>query len=298
MHPRQRNMKFVMLLSLGLFIFASCGSQQNADNSPEEAKADLYYSNGTANLMNGNYTEALDKLLEANALRPNDSKVLNNLGMAYYFKNDVKQALKNITRAIEIDPKNSDARVNLASIYFQRGNLAEARNQYEIVSKDLIYKSQFRTYYNLGLLALKENKRDQARNYFHKSVKEREDYCPANYQLGLLERSQYNFASALDWFRKAQLTTCVTLPEPHLGEAQTLIELREYAKARIKLNYMMEKFGKSPIAPIVSSTLRELDQKEVRTPDEISMQEKINLQRKLEAISNPDGDKTYTSPSF
>lgn len=292
------NMKMIMTLVTALLVFTSCGGQQLADKSPAEAKADLYYANGTANLMNGNYTEALDKLLEANNLRPNDSKVLNNLGMAYYFKNDVKSALKNIIRAIEIDPKNSDARVNLASIYFKQGNFAEAKKQYEMVTKDLIYKSQFRTYYNLGLLALKENKIDVAKKYFLLSVKDREDYCPANYQLGVIERDLYNFASALNWFRKAQLTTCVTLPEPHLGEAKTLIELREYDKARIKLNYILEKFAQTPFAAFATNELQNLNRSEGANTGEISLQEKLNLQKKMEEISGQNSEKTFNSPSF
>lgn len=292
------NMKLIMTLVTTLFVLASCGGQQVADKSPEEAKADLYYANGTANLMNGNYTEALGKLLEANNLRPNNSKVLNNLGMAYYFKNDVNSALKNITRAIELDPKNSDARVNLASIYFKQGKISEAKKQYEMVTKDLIYQSQFRTYYNLGLLELKENRIDQAKKYFLLSVKDREDYCPANYQLGLIERGQYNFASALNWFRKAQLTTCVTLPEPHLGEARTLIELRELEKARIKLNYILEKFSQTPFAALATNELQNLDQKDSNKTGEISLREKLNLQKKMEEIGEQGSEKTFNSPSF
>ena len=102
MHSKQLSIHLIVTL---LFFVVGCGGQQVVDKSTEEKKADLYYSTGTANLMNGSYTEALDKLIEANQLRPNDTKILNNLGMAYYFKNDVKNALFHIKKAIEVDPK-------------------------------------------------------------------------------------------------------------------------------------------------------------------------------------------------
>ncbi len=302
LHPMPLKLKSNIQLFLGLGLIAmllvGCGSGQVSDKSATEKKADLYYANGTANLMERNYTEALEKLLEANRLRPNDTKILNNLGMAYYFKNDTKNALRFIKESIEVDPKNSDARVNLASIYFQLGNLKEAQEQYTRVTKDLIYPNQFRTYYNLGLIAIKEKNLAGAKNYFLKSVKEKDDYCPANYQLAILEHSNYNFASALEWFRKAQLGTCVSKPEPHLGEAKTLIELREFDKARAKLSYIIEKFPTTGYAARASSELQELDKRDTPQSGELSLKEKLELQRRLDAIKAENAKPTFESPSF
>lgn len=302
MHPMPQKKKSITQLFLSLsfitLLLASCSSGQVADKSATDKKADLYYANGTANLMNRNYTEALEKLLEANRLRPNDTKVLNNLGMAYYFKNDTKNALRFISESIKVDPKNSDARVNLASIYFQLGNIKEAQEQYLRVTKDLIYPNQFRTYYNLGLISIKENNLAEAKNYFLKSIKEKDDYCPANYQLALIERGNYNFASALEWFRKAQLGTCVSKPEPHMGEAKTLIELREYDKARAKLAYIVEKFPTSGYAAQANGELQELDKKDSPQSGELSLKEKLELQRRLDAIKAENAKPTFESPSF
>ena len=298
MHPKQSKIQVILAIAFLASLLVGCGSGEVVDKSSQEKKADLYYANGTANLMSKNYTEALDRLIDANQYRPNDTKILNNLGMAYYFKNDLKHALENIKKSIEVDPKNSDARVNLASIYFKEGNIDEARAQYLHVTKDLIYANQFRTYYNLGLIAVKQGQEKLAQDYFIKSVKEREDYCPANYQLALQARRQYNFASALNWFRKAQLGTCVSMPEPHIGEAKTLIELREFEKARLKLNYILEKFGTTAYAAYATNELKQLDKSESHSEGDISLQEKINLRRRLEQLSKEESKETYKSPSF
>ncbi len=298
MHPTKSKIQLFLSLSFIALFLASCGSGQVAEKSSDEKKADLYYSTGTANLMNRNYTDALDKLLEANRLRAGDTKILNNLGMAYYFKNDTKHALHFITEAIKVDPKNSDARVNLASIYFQLGNLKEAKEQYLRVTQDLVYPNQFRTYYNLGLISIKESDLGTAKNYLVKAVKEKEDYCPANYQLALIEHKNYNFASALEWFRKAQLSTCVSQPQPHLGEARTLIELREYDKARTKLNFIVEKFATTPYAAMANNEIRELDKRDSSQSGELSLKEKIELQRRMDAIKAENAKPTFESPSF
>lgn len=299
MHPKKSKIHLFLSLSFIALTLVSCGSNEVVDKPANDKKADLYYATGTANLMDRNYTDALDKLIEANRLRPNDTKTLNNLGMAYYFKNDTKHALHFIAEAIKVDPKNSDARVNLASIYFQLGNLKEAREQYLRVTKDLVYPNQFRTYYNLGLISLKEKDMGGAKHYFSMSIKEKEDYCPANYQLALVEHQNYNFASALEWFRKAQLSTCVSKPQPHMGEARTLIELREYEKARMKLAYIIEKFPTTTYATQANAELQQLENKESPKSGELSLKEKIKLQRRLDALKAEETAKpTFESPSF
>src|SRR5690606_15241113 len=104
---------------LAIWLVTGCSSQ--SIEKPNEKKADLYYGQGTTDLYAKNYTQALKNLLKADELTPNNSKIQNNLGMAYYFKEQEKLALFHLTRAAEIDPTNTDAKMNIATIYFNSG---------------------------------------------------------------------------------------------------------------------------------------------------------------------------------
>ena len=75
--------------------------------------------------------------------------------MAYYFRKDTTSAIAKIKKSLEVDPKNSDARNNLGTIYFNLGKYKLAQQQYEAILTDLVYQGQFRVLYNLALIYFK-----------------------------------------------------------------------------------------------------------------------------------------------
>ena len=155
--------KFNLVNYLFLFLFLSCSLLTGNDTKTNKDKrADIYYSHGTSKLILKDYTNALKFLLKAKSLKPNDTKVLNNLAMTYYFKKDFRKSQENFLKALRSDPQNSDARNNLASLYLKRGLLKKAEREYRRVQENLIYPHQYRVSYNLALIHLKRGKRETA----------------------------------------------------------------------------------------------------------------------------------------
>jgi tetratricopeptide (TPR) repeat protein len=275
------------LLSTLLFlsvIISSCSSNKVKEPTAEEKRAMIYYGQGTRDLVDKDYTKALKNLLEANALKPHDTKIHTNLGMAYYFKKNHDLALKHLNRALEIDTKNSDARQNIATIYMEQGKLDLAEHQYQLVLKDLVYESQYRTYYNLGILELRRNNFAKSIEHFKASIGVNENYCPAFYQLGKIHYNQNNYKSALKMFREASMGTCFENPEPHYMQAMTMIKMKDYAKASMKLEEMTEKFALTKYEAIARKAL--IDVKKMKNK---------NYQESMEA-KNYDGN--ILTPDF
>ena len=102
--------------------------------------------------------------------------------MAYYFKGADKRAIAAINKALEIDKKNTAARMNLATIELKRKNYKRAEKLYFEILEDLTYMAQFRTYYNLGILNQELGQQQKALEYFAKSLKENDTYCPVYQQ--------------------------------------------------------------------------------------------------------------------
>lgn len=224
-------------------LVVSCSSSKTKTISKTDKKANIFYAQGTRNLVDKDYTKALKNLLEANTYRSDDTKIHTNLGMAYYFKKNQTLALKHLNYAIELDPKNTDAKLNIATIYMESGNYDLAKKSYENVLEDLIYEKQFRTYYNLGVLELKRNNVKAAMNYFAQSNKVNENYCPAFFQRGKVYYSQKQFKKALKMFQESALGTCYEKPEPHYMQALSLIKMRKWGEANIKLDEISERFA-------------------------------------------------------
>src|SRR5665647_1123166 len=220
------------ILACGLLILSSCASKKDSLN---QKQANLYFGAGTQSLIDQKYTDALASLLKANELDPDNSQILNNLGMAYYFKGERDLAVTNLNQALKIDEKNSDARVNLASIYYKDGNYDQAEKIYKVVLQDLTYDKQARTLYNLGVMQLQVRKNmASAENYFLKSIKEDENYCPSHFQMGIIHYKQGSFNKALRNFKNASLGTCYESPASHYYQALTLTELHRYEDAHLK----------------------------------------------------------------
>jgi type IV pilus assembly protein PilF len=262
-----------LLIILSTFIVISCSSKAE---KKRKTQADLYYGAGTQSLMSQDYTDALTNLLKANELDPDNSGIINNLGMAYYFKGEQDLALRTLKRAIELDDKNSDAKVNLASIYFHNGNLNDAERIYKSVLKDLIYDKQARTLYNLGLLEMKRNDEVAAQNYFKKSVKEDANYCPSFFQMGLMQYNRKQFAQSLKNFKEASMGVCFESPAAHYYQGLSLTGLRRFNEARMKFDEIDARFKTSEFAPKARAKMMELTEIEKTTaPEEVHASRKV-----------------------
>ena len=249
-----------LILSIILLSLVSCASKNDVrEPTVEEKKADLYYQRGTNFLVRKEYTEALAHLIKANQFNDEDTKTHNNLGMAYYFKGDKKKSLEHLKMSLELDPKNGDARNNLASIYFTLKQFDNALKQYGELLKDLTYQKQYRTYHNMGLIYLRKNRKDMAYKLFSKAVKEKEDYCPSYFQLGKLSEQDYSFHRAINFYHKATLGACFENPAPLFKQGEVYMKLGDDTKAFHKFKEIMEKFPTNNYSILAGRKLRALD---------------------------------------
>ena len=129
-------MKQLILVTIA-FAFIGCASNKKEEKSAAIKKAEVYYGQGTRQLVDKNYTSALKHLLQANALDPNNTKTENNLAMAYHFKGRTDFAIKYLEKSIKSDTKITDARLNLATFYMSKNQYKEAELQYNHILDDL-----------------------------------------------------------------------------------------------------------------------------------------------------------------
>lgn len=249
-----------MKLSLVLILvtFISCASKQEKISKTDK-KAEIYYNQGTQELVSKNYTLALKHLLEANSLKPDDSRILNNLGMAYFFKKRHDRAVRYIKYSIKVDPKNTRARLNLATVYMEMGKYSQAKSQYDIVLDDLTFEGQYRTYYNIGVLTLKQGKINEAINYFKQSINENESFCASHFYLGEIYFKRRNFEKALASFKASGLGTCYNNPKPMYHQALSYIKLKQFGTAKIKLEEIIERFAASKYEKMANQKLQTLN---------------------------------------
>lgn len=252
------------LTLISLILLIGCSTNNVSQKSPKKKKAELYYSQGTAELVKKDYTKALINLKEAVKLDSDNSKVHNNLGMAYYFKGDQTSAFKHLKKSLELDSKNSDARNNLASILVSNNQLEQAKKQYLLVLKDLEYPHQYRTYYNLASIAIKQGEAHKAFKYLESSLNEKNTYCPALFQKGVLLYKKSFFVKALEAFQKSSSGTCAKDPAPRYHQALAYIALNRPDQALLKLREVIEAYPSSSYALLAKTKIQNLEFSEVK----------------------------------
>lgn len=256
--------KQIALMAMVIFVSACSSKAQQT----KKQQSELYFGAGTQSLMSQDYTDALTNLIKANELDPENSGIMTNLAMAYYFKGERDLAVKTLKETIALDEENSDAKINLATIYFKDGDINNAEKIYKQVLKNLTYDKQARTFYNLGTIELKRRNVAGAESYFKRSIKEESNYCPSYLQLGIIQYDRKQYNTAFKNFKEASMGTCYESPAAHYYQGMSLYQLRRFNEARMKFDEIDAKFKTSEYAQRARMKMVELTEIEKNIPAE------------------------------
>jgi type IV pilus assembly protein PilF len=153
-------------------------------NNDSKERANLHQQMGNSFFQAGRYPEALRELLQAEKLDSSNPMIQNNIGLIYFARSRPDLAEKYIKRAIDLEPKYTDAKNNLARIYIEVGKYQEADALLKVVLQDLTYSDSTRAWINLGLSKFAQKDWSKSQESFQKAVRLNRDNCSANTYLG------------------------------------------------------------------------------------------------------------------
>src|ERR1700723_2885037 len=116
-------MKVLITFVIAVLVFHTTGC---ATNQADHERAMLHLQIGTSYLQAGKNPQAMSELLKAEELDPKDPQIMNNLGLAYYVRGNLKQAEEKFRNAIAADRKFTDAKNNLGRVLIDADRLNEA----------------------------------------------------------------------------------------------------------------------------------------------------------------------------
>lgn len=156
---------------------------------------------GVALYEAGRYPEALKDLTNAYKINPRSPAITNALGLAYHARGRSDLAIKYLLESLSIDPSFTEARNNLVRIYIETKDFKSARQQLNLVKKDLTYSALDKVYINEGLFYYDQKQYSKALVPFEKAIDYGRENCAAHHLYGksLFELKKYaEAATALD----------------------------------------------------------------------------------------------------
>jgi uncharacterized protein (AIM24 family) len=146
----------------------------------------LHYNRGREAFQEGRYAEARRELEGAQRLRPDDSDVLNLLGLVYFKTNAFPEAEVIYRRLVKENP------------------------------------NVFILHSNLGLILFKQGKLDEAEQFLLRAVELRPNYAKSHLYLGLLYRQRRKLEPALEHLKFAGADKLVKEVESEMRPADTV----------------------------------------------------------------------------
>lgn len=153
---------------------------------------------GTSFLLQGRKEEALDSLLKAVSLLPEDPALHSNLGLIYYELASYDTAENHCRLALQFRPDDAIAQNNLGNILQALGRPDEAKACFRRAID--LNPNVAEAHYNLGHALQTLGRLDEAENCYRRALEIRPQYADAHENLGnLLKERGYQDEALASW---------------------------------------------------------------------------------------------------
>nr|WP_321402964.1 tetratricopeptide repeat protein [uncultured Desulfobacter sp.] len=178
-------MKTKLFILICIFtVTASCTSTVQTQKQNKIAQA--IKKEGDVFQAQGNYTAALNKLLEAEKMDPDDPYIQNSLGLAYMGKERDDMAIEAFNKALSLKPDYTEALNNLGAAYLRDKKWDIAIKTFNKVLGDITYPTPHYPLANIGWAEMNQGNYPIAQKYFLKALREVPGFIPAIHGLAQL----------------------------------------------------------------------------------------------------------------
>lgn len=192
---RPRKIRFLSVVCVFAAILAGCAG--NSANRKKEADARMRM--GVTYLGQRNLPMAMRELTKASELDPENAEVEMVLGLAYQARGDLSKAEEHLRRAIAMKPDYADARNNLGIVLAERKEWDKAIREFQAAAENVLYTTPERAYFNLGEAYRAKGDPASAEGAYRRALRANDRYAPAYTALtGVLGgRGEWNDAASV-----------------------------------------------------------------------------------------------------
>lgn len=233
-----------ILTVCGMLLFlAACGPNKAELKRQEVAQRDL----GGQFLRAGDYTKALNHLVEAEKLFADDPILQNYLGLAYNGKNKQELAIQHYTKALKLKPDYAPAKNNLGAAYLAQEKWDDAIGVYKELTGDLLYATPHYPLSNLGYAYYRKKEYRLSEKYYVQALKLEPTHPPALWGLGQTYVAMGRGEEAISAL-SIVVDRYPEYTEGHYTLAQAYMLVKNYSKAKSEYKKVIALDPGSPMA--------------------------------------------------
>jgi tetratricopeptide (TPR) repeat protein len=195
------NVQRTAILFLLFLAAASCATGLSQKNRED---ASIHYRLGEVHFNERNYTSALKELTRAVELDPKNPDYHHLLGLTYFIgKRMYNEAIAHFKEAIRLKPGFSEAHMNLGAVYLELKSWDTAIPHFEAALEDIFYRTPEWAYNNLGWAYYNKGDYRNALVNYKKAVEINQRFAMAFNNMGLTYDRTENTEEAVNAFKTA-----------------------------------------------------------------------------------------------
>jgi type IV pilus biogenesis/stability protein PilW len=156
-------------------ILAGCAGP----SAERKKEADARMRMGITYIEQRNLPMAMRELTKASELDPGNPEVEMGLGLAYQARGDLSKAEEHFRRAIDKKPDYADARNNLGIVLAERKEYDAAIREFEAAAANVMYQTPERAFFNVGEAYRAKGDPVRAEGAYRRALRVNDRYAPA-----------------------------------------------------------------------------------------------------------------------
>ncbi len=188
-----------------VFLLSACAGNTRpaGTDSVNLHRAKIHTELGSGYYAQGLLATALDEFNEAIRIDPEYAVAYVGLGLVHAALNQNEEAQSNYNRALQLDPKSSEAHNSYGTFLCAIGRIDASLDEFLLAVKNPLYQTPEIAYLNAGTCLLKKNDDKNAEIYLTHALQLKPGLHQANYPLAQIYFGRKDYAEARRFLQSA-----------------------------------------------------------------------------------------------
>lgn len=223
--------RFLWVVAIGVFLSAGCATGGPSPEEQAEKDAKFHYEMGAGYFESNEVTHAIRELTRAIEINPDHAQAHYLMGIIYMGRRDFRRSVNHFEEVLRVEPNFHFARNNLGTVYLSMERWEEAEAEFLILIDETLYTTPELAHNNLGWAYFNQGRLAEALEHFRMASFLAPQMCLADNNQGLVYEAMGNASEAVRYYLLAIEKCPENYQEPHFNLGK-LLQARGDGRAR------------------------------------------------------------------